>query len=56
MNNLRKTIGQLTTLITCKKTERFTKHTKTLRKNFRRKYGNTKQRTLNLNRLYEQKS
>ena len=28
INNLRKTIGQLTTVINCKKTERFTKHQK----------------------------
>ena len=46
INNLRKTIGQLTTVINCKKTERFTKHQNTLRENFRKKYGNTKQRTL----------
>ena len=46
INSLRKTIGQLTTVINCKKTERFTKHQKKLRENFRKKYGNTKQRTL----------
>ena len=31
ITNLRKTIGQLTTVINCQKTERFTKHQKTLR-------------------------
>ena len=31
INKLRKTIAQLTTVINCKKTERFTKHQKTLR-------------------------
>ena len=36
----------MTTVINCKKTERFTKHQKTLRENFRKKYGNTKQKTL----------
>ena len=45
-NNLRKTIEQLTIVINRKKTERFTKHQKTLRENFRKKYGNTKQKTL----------
>ena len=36
----------MTTVINCKKTERFTKHQKILRENFRKKYGNTKQKTL----------
>ena len=46
INYLRKTIGQLTTVINCKEPQRFTKHQKTLRDNFRKKYGNTKQKTL----------
>ena len=37
----------MTTVINCKKTKRFTKHQETLKENFRKKYGNTKQRTLN---------
>ena len=36
-NNLRKTIEQLTIVINRKKTERFTKHQKTLRENFSKK-------------------
>ena len=52
INNLRKTIGQLTTVINCKKTERFTKHQKTLGENFRKKYGNTKQKTLDFKLTY----
>ena len=46
INNLRKTIGQLTTVLNCKKIDRFTKHQKKLRENFRNKYDITKQRTL----------
>ena len=46
INNFRKTIGKLTTVINCKKTERFAKYQKKLRKNFRKKFSNTKQRTL----------
>ena len=34
INNLRKTVGQLTTIINSQKTERFTKHQKKLRENF----------------------
>ena len=36
----------MTTVINCKKTERFTKQQKTLRENFRKKSGNTKQKAL----------
>ena len=36
----------MNTVRNCKKTERFTKHQKTLRENFKKKYGNTKQRIL----------
>ena len=36
----------MTIVINCKKTERYTKDQKTLRDNFRKKYGNTKQKAL----------
>ena len=43
---LRRTIGHLTTIISCKKTGKFTNHQRKLREKYK-KYENTKLHTLN---------
>ena len=44
---IRRTIGHLTTIISCKKTGIFTNHQKKLKEKYYKKYGNTKLHALN---------
>ena len=44
---LRRTIGHLATIISCKKTGIFTNHQKNLKEKYYKKYGNTRLHTLN---------
>ena len=44
---IRRTIGHLTTIISCKRTGIFTNHQKKLKEKYYKKYGNTKLHTLN---------
>ena len=46
INRMRKEIGQIHTLINCKKSNTFTAHQLSLKNKFQKKYGNTKTRTL----------
>ena len=46
INRMRKEIGQIHTLINCKKSNTFTAHQLSLKNKFQKKYSNTKTRTL----------
>ena len=50
INRMRKKIGQIHTLISCKKSNTFTEHQPSLKNKFQKKYGNTKTHVhLNIN-------